>query len=566
MRSVPRPRLRSRAWRALTAHVAVLVLAGFAAAGVAEARLPNDPALARDYWVSNPGQPVDGAPAVDDADIDAPEAWDVTTGSPSVTVAMVDDGVDFLQADLAPNLLTGGYDYADGDADPSSPAGSNHGTQTASVVGARGDNARAVTGVNWNVGLLPLKVRKDGPGSRQDLIPPSAVAAAFRSAGARGIRVANASFGLSSTTSAEARAEVLAALKASPDTLFVVSAGNSEHDNDLANRYPCDFDVPNLLCVGASDASDQLASFSNYGARSVDLVAPGAKIYTVNGRTIYGYVDGTSYSAPLVSGVAALYLARYPWATTAQVEQAILDGVDVKPAFVGRTVTGGRLNAARTLAIVPPTAAQDDFSRTTTDGWGTAPSGGPWSVVAGGAAPFSTDGSEGLIAVPTGGQERHIGLRAMTPIRDTDARMQVTFPGSAGSSGSYYAYLTLRNQAADGSSLRVGLVAQGRSLLIRSQTSSGATLRSNVNTNLGFVPGTRYLLRVQALGAGPTAVRARAWKAGTPEPATWPLDVTTTLGPQVAGTVGIRASNDTLTPTTLRFDDLAAAAFSSPAP
>ncbi len=154
-----------------------------------------------------------------------------------------------------------------------------------------------------------------------------------------------------STITALEQASLRDAVNASPNTLFVVSAGNSANSNDATPRYPCNLDAPNLLCVGSSDHNDALASFSNYGAKSVDLVAPGAKIYTVNGRSTYGYFDGTSYSTPLVAGVAALYLARYPQATISEVKNAVLGGVDAKPAFAGRTVTGGRLNAVKTLAI-----------------------------------------------------------------------------------------------------------------------------------------------------------------------------------------------------------------------
>ncbi len=252
--------------------VATVVISGVAS-GSASARTPNDPSFSRSYGLHNTGQSVNGTVGVADADIDAPEAWDVTTGSASVTVAMIDDGVDFLQADLAPNLLSGGYDYGDNDSDPTSEVGSNHGTQTASLVGARGNNGLGIPGVDWTVGILPLKVRKDGPGERFDLITPSAVAAAFRAAGARGIRVASASFGLRSTITSAEQTLVRDAVRASPDTLFVVSAGNSARSNDTTPRYPCNLDAPNLLCVGSSDQNDALASFSNYGAKSVHIVS-----------------------------------------------------------------------------------------------------------------------------------------------------------------------------------------------------------------------------------------------------------------------------------------------------
>lgn len=321
----------------------------------AAAAVPDDPGFGQQFGLHNAGQLVGGTAGAPDADVDAPEAWDLTTGSPAVTVAMVDDGIDPGQADLAPSLVAG-YDFANGDPDPTE-SGSDHGSQTATVLGARGNNGIGTAGVNWTVSIMPLKVRADGTGERFELISPTAVADAFRYAGSRGVRIVNASFGLRSSTTGAERAAVLTAINGSPSTLFVVSAGNSGADNDAQPRYPCNFDVPNLICVAASDQSDGLWASSNFGATSVDLAAPGVKTYAVTGRNAYGLVDGTSYAAPLVSGVAALYLSRYPAASAADLRRAILGGAEVRPALAGKTVTGGRLNAAATLAISPaPTA------------------------------------------------------------------------------------------------------------------------------------------------------------------------------------------------------------------
>ena len=549
----------------LLAGLAATVICGVAAPSAA-ARMPNDPGFPRQYGLHNTGQSIGGTTGVADADIDAPEAWDVTTGSAAVRVAVVDDGVDYGQSDLAPNLIAG-YDFGNADSDPTETA-SNHGSQTAAIIASRGDNALGIAGVNWFVGLMPLKVRTDGAGERFDMMAPNAIADAFRYAGTHGARVVNASFGLRSSTTSTERANVLAAIRESPNTLFVVSAGNSARDNDAYPRYPCSFDVVNLICVAASDQNDALWSQSNYGAKSVDLAAPGAKVYTLTGRNLYGYVNGTSYAAPFVSGVAALYLARYPQATTLDVRNALLGGVDAKPAFAGKLASGGRLNAAKTLAIPPApvntTVAQDSFSRTVTGGWGSAPTGGQWTAIAGGTAPLSVNGSQALVATPTGTIERHVGLTGSTPVRDLDAKVELTFPNSAGTSGAYFGAITIRRQSTDGSYIRVGLYAQGSSLLIRGQNSAGTTLWSNMNTGLGFVAGTPYALRVHAHGANPTTIRARAWKVGTSEPSTWSVNTTTTLGPQVAGTVGVRAVNTTTTATTLRFDNYVVAKLPTP--
>ncbi len=338
-------------------------------AEAAMARVANDPEVPRMYALDS---------------IRAPQAWDVVTGSASVKVATIDDGVDPRQTDLAPNLsMAGGYDFAGEDAD-ASENGSNHGSQTASLLGSRGNNALGMAGVSWDVTLLPFKVRNDGPRADSNPLDAAVVARAFRFAGTQGARVANASFGFpltGSSPSAPSAAEidaVLAGLRASPETLFVVSAGNSQRDNDANPRFPCSFDVPNLICVAGTTQADQLWSASNFGATSVDLAAPALQVQTVTGRNTFGPVDGTSYSAPMVSGVAALYFARYPQATVADARAAILGGVDKLPALAGKTVTGGRLNAERTLAIAPtdppsPPAPTPETSVPQTGGTATAP-------------------------------------------------------------------------------------------------------------------------------------------------------------------------------------------------
>jgi subtilisin family serine protease len=318
--------------------VALGLLAPAFAAAPAPARAPNDPGFTSQYSLGMIG---------------APAAWDLTTGAPSILVAHVDDGVNFSQADLAPNLVAG-HDFGNNDDDPAE-SGSIHGSQTASILGARGDNGIGMAGIDWNVSIMPLKVRTDGPGTRFDNIAPSAVASAFTYAADQGARVVTASFGLRSTTTAAEAEAVRQSIARAPNTLFVTSAGNIGRDNDAQPRYPCSYDLPNLICVAASDKSDQLWSSSNYGAKSVDLAAPGVQIFTVVGTNAYGMVDGTSYAAPMVSGVAALYLSSFPYASAADVRAAILGGVDVKPAFRGKVATGGRLNAARTLAIAPAT-------------------------------------------------------------------------------------------------------------------------------------------------------------------------------------------------------------------
>jgi hypothetical protein len=199
---------------------------------------------------------------------------------------------------------------------------------------------------------MPLRALNDsGVGST------ATTAAAFAYAGDHGVRIVNASLGSTSSSTAEHDA-----IAAHPNTLYVVAAGNGGNDavgddNDITATYPCAYDLANIVCVGATDSSDSRASFSNYGATTVDLFAPGVKIISTFTNGQYAASDGTSMAAPHAAGVAALLAARDPSLTVAQIKTDLLGGVDPVAGLTGRAVTGGRLNAAGALARVTDTTA-----------------------------------------------------------------------------------------------------------------------------------------------------------------------------------------------------------------
>ena len=203
------------------------------------------------------------------ARIRAPAAWNVTTGSPAVTVGVVDTGIATDHLDLAENVVPG-HDFVDGDDDPRDFNG--HGTHVAGTIGARGNNALGLVGVDWQVGLMPVRVL-DGEGSGTN----ANVTAGLAYACTHGAAVVNASLGGTAYSTS-----MRDAIAACPKTLFVVAAGNNGASDDTSPHYPCNYgappdDLPNVLCVGATDTADTLASFSNYG-RGVDLAAPGVGI------------------------------------------------------------------------------------------------------------------------------------------------------------------------------------------------------------------------------------------------------------------------------------------------
>lgn len=251
---------------------------------VKAAVIPNDIRFAEQWFLLNTGQVVNRTIGTTDADIDAPEAWDITGESPSVVVAVIDSGIDKNHPDLKDNLV-GGYDFVDDDFHPEDLNG--HGTHVTGIIGAAGNDERGVAGVAWNLRIMPLRaLDQKGEGLISD------VADAIAFAAANNARIINMSFASSAYSQT-----LYNAIKAHPEILFVAAAGNegaqaSGDNNDVIPLYPASFDLAQIISVTSTDQNDNLSSFSNTGLKSVDIAAPGQNILS----TIPSFITGVTYS------------------------------------------------------------------------------------------------------------------------------------------------------------------------------------------------------------------------------------------------------------------------------
>lgn len=228
-----------------------------------------------------------------------------------------------------------------------------HGSHVAGIIGATGNNGTGVSGVNWNVKLMPVKfLSAAGDG----VISNSATAINY--AVQNGAKIINASYEYSGDPS-QTELNAIAAAGAA-GVLFVAAAGNGSRDIDLGGKvYPAAHPLDNIISVAATDPNDGKASFSNYGFTSVDLGAPGLYIYStvrlarigVDGERGYDYMSGTSMAAPMVSGAAALVWSKHPTLTATEVRQILLSTVDIIPSLDRRVASGGRLNLANAMAF-----------------------------------------------------------------------------------------------------------------------------------------------------------------------------------------------------------------------
>ena len=336
----------------------------------------NDPAYIQGYlW----GMYGDASAPANQFGSQASEAWaNGHVGSSSVYVAVIDEGIDFNHPDLAANIWTNPFDPVDGidndfngriddvhgwdffhndnsiyDGAPGDPETDSHGTHVSGTIGAVGGNGLGVVGVNWNVTLIGAKFLGPLGGTAAGAVAAVDYITDLKTRHGLNIVATNNSWGGGGYSQALHDA-IIRGAKAG--ILFVAAAGNDDLDNDTSPNYPANFDTrvatstesaatyDAVISVAALTSVGGRSSFSNYGAATVDLAAPGSNIWSTLPRHDYGSFDGTSMATPHVTGAVALYASVFPGTTASALRNAILDLAIPTPAMAGRSVTGARLN------------------------------------------------------------------------------------------------------------------------------------------------------------------------------------------------------------------------------
>ncbi len=314
----------------------------------------NDTYYGLQYGLHNTGQDIRGVLGTPDADIDAPEAWNILTGDANFVIAVIDSGVQWNHPDLDSNIWSNtdeiagngvdddgngyiddvrGWDFYDNDNDPMDLEG--HGTHVAGTIAAEGNNNQGVVGVLWDAQIMPIRFLGPNGGYTSDAV------LSVNYAVANGATISNNSWGgggFSSTlfnAIANARAN---------DHLFVAAAGNSNVNTDSSPHYPSSYNLDNIISVAATTNRDGRASFSNYGATSVDIGAPGDNIASCYINNGYVWNSGTSMASPHVAGVAAAVRIQNPSWGYAQVRDRLYATARPISALAGITVTGGVVN------------------------------------------------------------------------------------------------------------------------------------------------------------------------------------------------------------------------------
>ncbi|HCC07860.1 MAG TPA: hypothetical protein DEP72_06860, partial [Clostridiales bacterium] len=308
--------------------------------------LSNDTYFAKQWGLSNNGQTIEGQAGRASVDINVQAAWDITQGSNTVTVGVLDTGIDITHEDLINNIdTTNAYNFVAGNNqvyNPENPSTSTHGTEMAGIIAATANNGKGIAGVAPNVKILPLQVIDGRVGYTSDIID------AIDYAMSKGVKIINCSFAGGDNNLA------LKDAMANSGILFVCAAGNTGVDTITTPAYPANFSLPNIISVAAIDGKGVLANFSGYG-NGIHVAAPGVNIYTTTTGNSYDYISGTSASAAFVTGEAALLLSKYPTMSITDIKSRIINNVTKCTNLTGKVTSGGRVDVKAALNNVAPT-------------------------------------------------------------------------------------------------------------------------------------------------------------------------------------------------------------------
>ena len=405
---------------------------------------PDDSSYASLWGMNNTGQ----TGGVADADIDAPEAWDISTGSHDVVVGVIDTGVDHTHPDLIANIWTNPAEIAgdgidnDGNGfiddmhgisaitsigDPMDDNG--HGSHVSGTIGATGNNGLGVVGVNHNVSIIGCKfLDASGSGSLSDALTCIDYFVDLKNNGVN-VRATNNSWGGGGFS--QALSDAITSSEEA-NILFVAAAGNDAYDNDAQSSYPSGYPHDSVLAVASTTHTDDMSSFSQWGLTTVDLGAPGSDILSTVPGGGYASYSGTSMATPHVTGAAALAWSVNPELSAIEMKDLLMSSGDDNAALSGKTASGKRLNVKNALDDADPTP-----------GFTLKPTPSSSTIVAGETATYSFDvgsiaewdGEVNLTLVDSLG-----GATLSTTTATPGATFELTIPTTAETQWGEYAF------------------------------------------------------------------------------------------------------------------------------
>ncbi len=336
-----------------------------------EGLIPNDSLFASQWGLNNEGQTYAREngnlfSGTAGADISATNAWSLTTGSENVIIAVFDTGIDYNHPDLAGNLYIDsearhGIDTSPGSLTPDDPMDKDgHGSHVAGIIGAMGNNLTGVSGVNWNVSLMAVRVFND-----DNVTSTHSIQQGFEYAIANGASISNHSYGSVVTNAENIDLDQRRVFESAAENghLVITAAGNQNLNNDdFPKMFPASYTLDNIISVAATDSNDELTVFSNFGKNSVHIAAPGNRILSTYSDNGYSFLSGTSMAAPFVTGVAGLIKSMYPGANYQEIRERILFHADRLDNLQYQIIDGRRLNALHSLIEddgMPPIAVSD---------------------------------------------------------------------------------------------------------------------------------------------------------------------------------------------------------------